>query len=75
MCSPAVSELSSFREYLDKGNSYGETELSPEHALRDWRELQESLASMCLGLADADARRIRPSRDVVEELRARLLCR
>jgi predicted transcriptional regulator len=75
MSSPAVSELSSFREYLDNRIADGETELSPEQALSDRRELQESLASILRGLADADAGRIHPADEVVEELRARLLCR
>ena len=72
MGSPAVSELSSFREYLDNRIADGETELSPEQALSDWRELQESLASIRRGLADADAGRIHPADEVFEELRARL---
>lgn len=72
MSSPAVSELSSFREYLDNRIADGETELSPEQALSDWRELQESLTSIRRGLADADAGRIRPADEVFAELRARL---
>ena len=63
MSSPAISELSSFREYLDNRIADGETELSPEQALSNWRELQESLASIRRGLADADAGRIRPTDD------------
>ncbi|MEJ7592273.1 MAG: hypothetical protein WKF77_12045 [Planctomycetaceae bacterium] len=72
MSSSAISELSSFREYLDNRIADGEAGLSPEQALSDWRELQESLVSIRRGLADADAGRIRPAEDVLEELRARL---
>lgn len=72
MSPSAISELSSFREYLDNRIAEGESELSPEQALSDWRELQESVASIRRGLADADAGRIRPAEDVLEELRAKL---
>lgn len=72
MSSSAISELSSFREYLDNRIAEGSVELSPEQALSDWRELHESVASIRRGLADADAGRIRPAEDVLEELRARL---
>ena len=64
--------LSSFRGYLDNRIADGETGLSPDRALSDWRELQESLMSIRSGLADADARRICPAEDVLEELRAKL---
>lgn len=72
MSSPAVSELSSFREYLDNRIADGETDLSPEKALSEWRELQESLASIRRGLADADAGRIHSADEVFEGLRAQL---
>lgn len=72
MSSPAVSELSSFREYLDNRITDGATDLTPEQALSDWRELRASLASIRRGLADADAGRIYPADEVFEKLRARL---
>ena len=72
MSSSAISELSSFREYLDNRIADGEAELSHEQALSDWRELRESVASIRRGLADADAGRIRPADEILEELRARL---
>lgn len=72
MSSSAISELSSFREYLDNRIADGDKGLSPEQALSDWRELQESLMSIRRGLADADAGRIRPAGDALEKLRARL---
>lgn len=75
MSSPAVSELSSFREYLNKRIADGETELSSEQALSDWRELQESPASIRRGLADTDAGRTHPADEVFTDLRARQLCR
>jgi predicted transcriptional regulator len=68
----ATSELTSFREYLDQRLADGESELTPEAALRNWRELQESLQSIRLGLADADAGRVRPAAELLDELRARL---
>ena len=69
---PATSDLTSFREYLDQRIADGESELTPEAALRNWRELQESLQSIRRGLADADAGRVRPAADLLDELRARL---
>ncbi len=72
MSSSAISDLSSFREYLDNRIAGGDAALSPEQALSDWRDLQETLMSIRRGLADADAGRIRPAGDVLEELRARL---
>ena len=42
MSSSAISELSSFREYVGNRIADGEVGLSPEQALSDWRELQES---------------------------------
>lgn len=74
MSSTAISELSSFREYLDNRIAGGNGGQSPEQVLSDWRELQDSLASFRRGLADADAGRIRPAEEVYDELRARLLC-
>lgn len=68
----ATSELTSFREYLDQRLADGESELTPEAALRNWRELQASMQSIRRGLADADAGRVRPAADLLEELRARL---
>ena len=72
MSSSADSELNSFREYLDNRIADGETELSPEQALSDCRELQESLASIRRGLADADAGLIHPADEDFAELRPRL---
>lgn len=72
MSSSAISELSSFRDYLDNRIAEGGSELSPEQVLNDWRELQESASSIRRGLADIDAGCIRPAADVLEELRARL---
>lgn len=75
MSSPAISELFSFREYLDQRIASGEAELTPENALRDWREMQESLQSIRRGLADADAGRIRTAESLLDELQARLVRR
>ena len=75
MSSPAISELFSFREYLDQRIAGGEVELTPENALRDWRELQESLQSIRRGIANADARRIRTAESLLDELQARLVRR
>jgi len=68
----ATSELASFREYLDQRISDGESDLKPEVVLRDWRETQDSLQGIRRGLADADAGRVRPADDLLNELRARL---
>ena len=57
---PATSELTSFRQYPDQRLAGGESELTPEAALRNWRELLESLQSILRGLADAAAGRVRP---------------
>lgn len=73
MSSSAISELSSFQEYLGNRIAYGEVGLSPEQALSDWCELQESVASIRRGLADADAGRIRPVEIVLNELQTRLI--
>ncbi len=73
MSSSAISELSSFREYLGNRIADGEVGLSPEQALSDWRELQESVASIRRGLADADAGRIRSAEIVLNELQTRLI--
>ena len=75
MNSSATSELTRFREYLDQRISGGEVELSPEDALRDWRDLQESLQSVRRGLADADAGRMRSAESLLDELRTRLVRR
>ena len=75
MSSPAISELCSFREYLDQPIAGGEVELTSENALRDWRELQESLQSIRRGIADADAGRIRTADSLLDELQARLVRR
>ena len=77
MSSPAISELSRFREYLDQRIASGEAELTPENALRDWREMQESLQSIRRGIADADADagRIRTADSLLDELQARLVRR
>jgi hypothetical protein len=75
MSSPAISELRSFREYLDQRIAGGEVELTPENALRDWREMQESLQSIRRGIADADAGRIRTAESLLDELQARLVRR
>ena len=73
MSSPAISELLSFREYLDQRIARGEVELTPESALCDWREMQESLNSIRRGIADADAGRIRTAESLLDELQARLV--
>lgn len=75
MSSPAISELRSFREYLDQRIACGEVELTPENALRDWREMHESLQSIRRGIADADAGRIRTAESLLDELQARLVRR
>ena len=75
MSSPAKSELCSFRDYLDQWIAGGEVELTPENALRDWREMQESLQSIRRGIADADAGRIRTADSLLDELQARLVRR
>lgn len=75
MSTPAGSELFNFREYLDQRINEGEVELSPENALREWRELQESLQSIRRGIADADAGRTRTAESLLDELQARLVRR
>jgi hypothetical protein len=75
MSSPAISELFSFREYLDQRIAGGEVELTPENALRDWREMHESLQSIRRGIADADAVLIRTAESLLDELQARLVRR
>lgn len=75
MSSLATSELSSFRDYLDQRIAGGEVELTPENALRDWRELQESLQSIRRGIADSDAGRVRTADSLFDELQARLVRR
>jgi len=72
MNSQATSELASFRKYLDQRISDGESELKPKVVLRDWRETQDSVQGIRRGLADADAGRVRPADDLLDELRARL---
>lgn len=67
-----VTELQNFRQYLDQRLTDGSQELSPEEALRDWREHQQTIQSIRRGLADVEAGRTRPAVDVIEELRARL---
>lgn len=68
-----VSELQNFHQYLDQRLTDGSEELSPEEALRDWREHQQTIQSIRRGLADVEAGRTRPAVDVIEELRARLI--
>jgi len=75
MSSPATSDLCSFREYLNQRIAGGEFELTPENALRDWRELQESLRSIRRGLDDADAGRVRTAESLLDDLQARLVQR
>jgi predicted transcriptional regulator len=70
-----MSELCSFREYLDQRIAGGEVELTPENALRDWREMQDSLQSIRRGIADADAGRIRTAESLLDELQTRLVRR
>lgn len=75
MSSPALSELQSFREYLDRRITDGDVELSPENLLREWREMRESMQSVRRGIADADAGRIRTAESLLDELQARLVRR
>lgn len=75
MSSPALSELQSFREYLDRRIADGDVELSPENLLREWREMRESMQSVRRGIADADAGRIRTAESLLDELQARLVRR
>ncbi len=72
MNSSATSELTSFREYLDQRIADGESGLTPENALRDWRERNETVQSIRRGIADADAGRQRPADELLEQLRTRL---
>ena len=67
-----VSELQNFRQYLDQRFVDGSEQLSPEEALRDWREHQQTIQSIRRGLADLEAGRTRPADEVIEELRTRL---
>jgi hypothetical protein len=75
MSSPALSELQSFREYLDRRIADGDVELSPENLLREWRDMRESMQSVRRGIADADAGRIRTAESLLDELQARLVRR
>jgi|GEM_PF-2278649 len=72
MSSTASSELTNFRDYLDKRIADANSELTPEDALRGWREQQNTVRAIREGLADADAGRVRPAEDLLDELRARL---
>ncbi len=67
-----VSELQNFREYIDQRLTSGSERVSPEDALRNWREHQQTMQSVRCGLADVEAGRTRPAVDVIEELRSRL---
>ena len=73
MSSPAISELLSFREYLDRRIACGDAEMSPECVLREWRDMQETVQSVRRGIADADAGRIRTAESLLDELQARLV--
>ena len=72
MSSTATTELTRFRDFLDRRIADGESELTPEDALRGWREHQDTVHAIREGLADADAGRVRPAEDLFAELHARL---
>ena len=69
----APTELETFHHFLSEQLATGNKELSPEEFLRLWRAQQrdydETIEAVKEGVADMEAGRVRPLRDVAEEIR------
>jgi len=65
--------LASFHEFVGQHlASASAAQMTPERALRLWREREETIAAIREGLADVEASRTFPADVVVRELRAKL---
>jgi predicted transcriptional regulator len=73
MNATAATPLESFHRFVSEQLRSGAAgEISPEQALRLWREKEETLAAVREGLADIEAGRTWPADEVLRELRQSL---
>lgn len=64
----AQSELHSFHEFLTQKLQSQNADLTPEQAVAQWRERQETIASVQRGLDDLDAGRVNSADEVLDRL-------
>ncbi len=71
MSTSSPTLLESFHEFVGRQLASSTNEqMSPEEALVQWREQEETIAAIREGLADVEVGRVRPAEDVIRELRA-----
>jgi hypothetical protein len=75
----SLEQIESFHQFAHDRAKNGGADLTMDEIYDLWRlenlppeELQESLESLRRGIADAEAGRVRPADDVIEELRHRI---
>ena len=69
MNASTTSEAEAFYAYLGHELANGGKSRSPEQLLALWREREETIAAVQEGLADAEAGRMRPLRELLDEAR------
>lgn len=70
MSTDAVNDVEAFYRYLGEQLHLGLSSQSPEELLDDWRnrrEYDETLAAVREGVADVEAGRTRPLRELLDE--------
>lgn len=72
MATDANADLAHFADFVRARLASGENALSPEQALAQWRERQETIAAVRRGLDDVEHGRTRPADEVLEHLRDEL---
>jgi predicted transcriptional regulator len=63
MSTNVIGELQSFREFVAEKLRKGGEAVTPEQSLAEWRERQETIASVRRGLEHASAGRSRSAAD------------
>ena len=70
MSTQPFSDVESFYQYLGDHLNVGETQKSPEDILKAWREQREhddTVAAVEEGMRDAEAGRMRPLRELLDD--------
>jgi hypothetical protein len=70
MSTDSINDVEAFYRYLGEQLHLGAPSQSPEELLDDWRhrrEYDETLAAVRAGMADAEAGRMRPLRELLDE--------
>jgi hypothetical protein len=70
MSTQSFSDVESFYRYLGDHLGVGESQTTPEELLRSWRErreLEETVTAVEEGMRDAEAGRMRPLRELLDE--------